>query len=99
MNSPARKFPTSHHPRPQESPILTFGSCSVDAETEKLMLDVANQAFKGSTVIAVAHHLNTIKDYDIIIVMERSEIVETGKPRELLEKQNSRFREMVEGGR
>ena len=92
-------FPTSHHHRPQESPILTFGSCSVDTETENLMLDVANQAFKESTVIAVAHHLNTIKDYDIIVVMDKGEIIETGQPGELLERQNSRFREMVEGGR
>lgn len=63
------------------------------------MLDVANQAFKESTVIAVSHHLDTIKDYDIIVVMDKGEIVETGQPSILLERQNSRFREMVEGGR
>ncbi|KAG2160621.1 hypothetical protein JADG_000360 [Aureobasidium aubasidani] len=85
--------------RPKKIVILDEFTSAVDTETENLMLGVANRAFKESTVIAVAHHLNTIKDYDIIIVMDKGEIVETGQPGELLERQNSRFREMVEGWR
>ncbi|THY77327.1 P-loop containing nucleoside triphosphate hydrolase protein [Aureobasidium pullulans] len=85
--------------RPKKIVILDEFTSAVDTETENLMLDVANQAFKESTVIAVAHHLNTIKDYDIIVVMDKGEIVETGQPGELLERQSSRFRDMVEGGR
>ncbi|THZ12732.1 P-loop containing nucleoside triphosphate hydrolase protein [Aureobasidium pullulans] len=66
--------------RPKKIVILDEFTSAVDTETENLMLDVANQAFKESTVVAVAHHLNTIKDYDIIVVMDKGEIVETGPP-------------------
>jgi ATP-binding cassette subfamily C (CFTR/MRP) protein 4 len=46
-------------------------------------------------VITIAHRLNTIADYDKIIVMDRGRIIEIGTPYELLLKKGT-FAEMVE---
>ncbi len=46
-------------------------------------------------MITIAHRLNTIADYDKIIVMDRGRIIEIGTPYELLLKKGT-FAEMVE---
>ena len=42
--------------------------------------------FAGATVLAIAHRLNTVIDYDRILVLDAGRVVEYGTPRELLEK-------------
>ena len=42
--------------------------------------------FKESTVISIAHRLNTIADYDRVIVMRKGEIIEMGEPLKLMKK-------------
>lgn len=51
--------------------------------------------FASTTVITIAHRLNTIADYDKVIVMDKGRIVEIGSPYELL-KRSGVFAEMVE---
>jgi ATP-binding cassette subfamily C (CFTR/MRP) protein 4 len=46
-------------------------------------------------VVTIAHRLNTIADYDKVIVMDKGRIVECGSPFELLIKKGM-FSEMVE---
>jgi ATP-binding cassette, subfamily C (CFTR/MRP), member 4 len=45
-------------------------------------------------VITIAHRLNTIADYDNIIVMQKGRIIESGAPWELIQKEGT-FYEMV----
>ena len=40
--------------------------------------------FADTTVITIAHRLNTIADYDKLIVMDKGRIIECGSPYELL---------------
>ena len=47
--------------------------------------------FKDSTVIIIAHRINTVKKCDRIIVMDNGKIVEVGKPNELINDSNSKF--------
>ncbi len=45
--------------------------------------------FKETTVITIAHRINTIADYDKVIVMDKGRILEIGNPYELLLKKGA----------
>ena len=64
-------------------------------ETDRFIQECIRERFKDSTVITIAHRLNTIANYDKIIVMDKGRIVEIGQPHELIEKKGL-FAEMVE---
>lgn len=49
---------------------------------------------RKTTLITIAHRLNSVADYDTIIVMSRGRIVENGTPYQLI-KNGERFSEMV----
>ena len=51
--------------------------------------------FKNSTILTIAHRIETIIHYDRILVLDKGEIAEIGTPRELLSSNTSIFREMV----
>ena len=69
---------------------------SVDAVNEETMLSLVREEFSNSTVLAVAHRLRTIIDFDQIIVMDEGNIVETGAPAALLAIEGGYFRSMWE---
>ncbi|GIY36074.1 canalicular multispecific organic anion transporter 1, partial [Caerostris extrusa] len=54
-------------------------------------LNTIRTAFADRTVITIAHRINTVLDYDKIVILESGDIVEVGKPTNLLENENSRF--------
>lgn len=53
--------------------------------------------FLGCTIITIAHRLNTILDYDLILALDQGVIVEYDSPKNLLDNQNSLFYSMVKG--
>ena len=63
--------------------ILDEATAALDNETEKLVQD-AIRAFKGKTIITVAHRLSTIKDCDCIYVVHNHKIAEAGTHSELM---------------
>ena len=71
---------------------------SVDLQTDALMQEIIRTDFKDSTIVAIAHRLETIRDFDRVIVLEAGRMVECGEPGELLQR-DSRFKEMWEMGR
>lgn len=50
-----------------------------------MMKQVIRDEFNGMTVIAVAPQLNTILDFDVVVVMDGGRIAEMGNPSHLLE--------------
>ncbi|KAL2062648.1 hypothetical protein VTL71DRAFT_5720 [Oculimacula yallundae] len=72
--------------------IIDEATASVDLQTDELMQRIIAEEFKKCTVIAVAHRLQTIRDYDRIAVFGDGRIVEYGEPDVLLENEGSRFR-------
>lgn len=66
--------------------ILDEATSSIDTRTELKIQNAFASLMKGRTSFIVAHRLSTIKEADLILVMNKGNIVETGNHRELLER-------------
>ena len=66
--------------------ILDEATSSIDTRTEIRIQKAFKTAMQGKTAFIVAHRLSTIKDCDIILVMNDGNIVEQGNHTELLAK-------------
>ncbi|CAG9577085.1 unnamed protein product [Danaus chrysippus] len=64
--------------------ILDEATANVDTETDKHIQRTIRTKFADSTVLTIAHRLNTVMDYDRVIVMDKGRVVESGHPYELL---------------
>jgi len=76
--------------------VLDEATSSVDYETDAKIQARITSEFKNSTVITIAHRLNTILSYDKIMVLEKGEIAEFDEPLNLYHKPDGIFREMCE---
>ncbi|CAM1500621.1 Fc.00g097830.m01.CDS01 [Cosmosporella sp. VM-42] len=66
-------------------------SSSVDQETERAMMKVIKAEFKEYTVVTITHRLDMVLDFDRVVVMDKGEVVETGKPRDLSKDSTTQF--------
>ena len=66
--------------------ILDEATSSIDTRTELKISDAFSKLMKGRTSFIVAHRLRTIMDADMILVMNKGNVVERGTHRELLER-------------
>ncbi|KAK8118640.1 uncharacterized protein PG998_003266 [Apiospora kogelbergensis] len=64
--------------------LLDEATSSVDRTTEARVQELIRTEFRDHTVIAIAHRLETIADFDRVVVLEKGYVVEQGKPDELL---------------
>ncbi|KFY47652.1 hypothetical protein V495_01884 [Pseudogymnoascus sp. VKM F-4514 (FW-929)] len=72
--------------------IIDEATSSMDSETDELMQQVLRKEFEGRTIIAIAHKLHTVLDFDRVMLLEKGRIIETGNPQELLATEASAFR-------
>ena len=80
--------------------ILDEATSSIDTRTEMKIQDAFAKMMKGRTSFIVAHRLSTIRESDIILVMNDGKVIEQGNHEELMEKNgfyarlyNSQFEE------
>ena len=66
--------------------ILDEATSSIDTRTELKIQDAFNKMMKGRTSFIVAHRLSTIREADIILVMNNGQIIEQGNHQELMDK-------------
>lgn len=74
--------------------VLDEATAAVDLETDELIQNTIKKEFSDCTVITIAHRLNTIMDYDKILVLAQGERVEYDAPKNLLNNKNSLFYSM-----
>jgi ATP-binding cassette subfamily B multidrug efflux pump len=70
----------------REPRILLLDDClsAVDTQTEERILRNLRQVFVGRTVLLVSHRISTVKDADLILVLERGRIAERGTHEQLI---------------
>jgi ABC-type oligopeptide transport system ATPase subunit len=66
--------------------ILDEATSSIDTRTEMKIQDAFQAVMKGKTSFVVAHRLSTIVNSDLILVMNKGNVIEKGTHEELLEK-------------
>ena len=76
--------------------ILDEASANVDSSTDELLQTAVANSFADATIIAVAHRLDTLIDYDKIVVLDNGSLVEYDSPKVLLEREGGAFASMVD---
>ena len=74
--------------------ILDEATSAVDQKTEEIITKAIDELFKDSTVITIAHRINTVKKCDKIAVMDQGKIVEFDKTDKLIKDEKSLFYSM-----
>jgi ATP-binding cassette, subfamily C (CFTR/MRP), member 4 len=64
--------------------VLDEATASVDRRTDEMLQAALQESFRHGTIIAVAHRLETIIDYDIVLVLGHGHVLEWGSPAKLL---------------
>ncbi len=66
--------------------ILDEATSSIDTRTEEIVQRGMDALMHGRTVFVIAHRLSTVKNSDVIMVLDKGEIIERGSHDELIEK-------------
>jgi ABC-type multidrug transport system fused ATPase/permease subunit len=72
--------------------LLDEATSNVDEKTDELMQKVIRTEFSDCTIIAIAHRVNNLIDFDMIAVVDEGRIVEYDSPGKLLSHPESLFR-------
>ncbi|KAB5575558.1 P-loop containing nucleoside triphosphate hydrolase protein [Coniochaeta sp. 2T2.1] len=74
--------------------VFDEATSSIDSHIEAVIREFLDVEFRHHTVIWVAHRLETIMDFDRVIVLEKGCVVEDGRPRDLVAAGRNRFNEL-----
>jgi len=69
-------------------------TASIDYATDTKIQETIREI--KNTTITIAHRLQTIIDYDKVLVLDKGEVVEYGEPWELMQKENGMFKGMCD---
>ena len=78
--------------------LLDEATSALDAESEELVRDALGRLMRGRTVIAIAHRLSTLRNFDRILVIDRGQLLQDGTPAALMRSKGA-YRDLIEGER
>uniref|UniRef100_A0A0G4EZM3 Uncharacterized protein n=1 Tax=Chromera velia CCMP2878 TaxID=1169474 RepID=A0A0G4EZM3_9ALVE len=76
--------------------LLDEATSAVDLATDHLIQETIRTSFQDCTILTIAHRIDTILDYDKILVMEQGAAAEFAHPQELLKTEGSLFKTLAE---
>ena len=76
--------------------LLDEATANIDVNTEGKVTDLLNSSFKQSTVLIIAHRINTVLNCDRIMALEGGEIIEFDTPQNLLRNEAGYFKSIYE---
>ena len=75
--------------------MLDEATSNVDSITDNIIQHVLSNKFRNCTLLTIAHRINSIIDYDRILLMDSGQVVECDTPQNLLDNPNSKFAQLV----
>jgi ATP-binding cassette subfamily B protein len=81
----------------KNAPILLLdeATSALDSESEEAIREALDRLMQGRTVIAIAHRLSTLRNFDRIVVLQAGQVVQDGPPDKLM-RRPGRYRELVQ---
>eukprot|EP01104_Vermistella_antarctica_P019277 TRINITY_DN747_c0_g1_i1.p1 TRINITY_DN747_c0_g1~~TRINITY_DN747_c0_g1_i1.p1 ORF type:complete len:1499 (-),score=358.84 TRINITY_DN747_c0_g1_i1:89-4585(-) len=78
--------------------VLDEATASVDSETDDFIQEMVRKEFSECTIITVAHRVQTIHDYDRVLVLDAGKVVDFDTPFNLMHKEDSLYADMIRAG-
>ncbi|WP_316233028.1 ABC transporter ATP-binding protein [Bradyrhizobium sp. SZCCHNPS2010] len=80
----------------KDAPILLLdeATAALDSESEEAVREALNRLMRGRTVVAIAHRLTTLRNFDRVVVLKAGRILEDGPPDRLMQCEGP-YRELV----
>ncbi|MBV9563589.1 MAG: ABC transporter ATP-binding protein [Bradyrhizobium sp.] len=80
----------------KDAPILLLdeATAALDSESEEAIREALGRLMRGRTVIAIAHRLATLRNFDRVVVLKAGRIIEDGPPDRLMQGEGP-YRELV----
>ena len=75
--------------------VLDEATAAIDLQTDKLIQNTLKENFRDTTVLTIAHRLNTVMESDKILVMDAGKAVEFAPPVALLKLEDGQFTSLV----
>jgi ATP-binding cassette subfamily B protein len=76
--------------------LLDEATSSIDTVTEVKIQDALERLMNGRTSFVIAHRLNTIRQADVVYVLEQGELVESGSQKELIDRKGLYYNMLAE---
>lgn len=76
--------------------LLDEATSALDTESEKLVQEALNNLMKNRTSIVIAHRLSTIQHADMIVVIDKGQVLETGSHQELMSNASGLYRRLID---
>lgn len=78
--------------------VLDEATAAIDVETDLIIQKTIRSDLKNCTILAIAHRINTLSDYDRILVLDQGKVVEFDTPAALLERKGTFYKLARESG-
>ncbi|KAJ6673585.1 ABC TRANSPORTER B FAMILY MEMBER 8-RELATED [Salix viminalis] len=75
--------------------LLDEATSALDSESETLVQNALDQASMGRTTLVVAHKLSTVRNADLIAVVDNGGIIEIGSHNDLINRQNGHYAKLA----
>ena len=81
----------------KDAPLLLLdeATSALDSESEELIREALGRLMRGRTVIAIAHRLSTVRNFDRIVVLQSGRVIQDGPP-DTLVRHEGLYRQLVQ---
>ena len=81
----------------KDAPLLLLdeATSALDSESEEAIREALGRLMRGRTVIAIAHRLSTVRNFDRIVVLQAGRVMQDGAP-DLLMRREGLYRQLVQ---